>query len=69
VVSDATGDVAGWHGLLQATLTGDAGAAGRRLNIPLAEFYRLEGGKSADAWVYLDMEEFKNQTGMVQAQG
>jgi hypothetical protein len=69
VVSTSAGDVAGWHGVLQATLIGDEGAVGRRLNIPLAEFYRLEGGKIADVWVYLDMEEFKNQTGMVQAQG
>ena len=69
VVTNAAGDVAGWHGLLQGTLVGEGGAAGRRLNIPLAEFYRLEGGKIADAWVYLDMEEFRNQSGMAQTQG
>lgn len=68
----AAGDRVAWRGTAEGTQNGPFGPlppSGKRISIPLAEFYHLENGKIATAWVLFDSAELLRQLGAVPGQG
>jgi predicted ester cyclase len=66
------GDRIAWHGSLQGTMKNDFGpipATGKVAEVPLAEFYRLENDKIAEAWVFIDSLWLMQQLGVIPTPG
>lgn len=62
------GAIAGWHGRVAGTLQHDLGGIpgqGQHFDVPLCEVFKVDDGKVAEVWVYLETATLLQQVGVL----